>query len=430
MDSELLIGLAVSLGLGLLVGLQREWKDSGTAGVRTFTLITLLGALLASFSGNIAPWSIAAGMLGVTSLMVLANIGKVTNGDSEIGLTTETAALLMYSVGAAAGLGMIVPAVVVGGTTAVLLHWKKPLHALIDSLGEHDLKGVFQLVLIGLVILPVLPDETYGPYEVLNPYRIWKMVVLIVGISLCAYVAQRILGNKVGAILGGILGGLISSTATTVSYARRSASQPESAWLAALVIMLASTIVNGRALFEVGVVAPGMLKFVVPPLAILAGTMAILCGVIFFWSRGQEIHDTSQENPAQLKPAIIFGLLYAVILFVVAAVKTHFGDRALYAVAVLSGLTDMDAITLSAAQMFRDERIEGATAWRIIVIAMLANTVFKGGAVAMLGSRKLTLIIAVLFGLTVAVGIAMLLFWPEWTLELPSLPQAESSKVS
>lgn len=421
MNSSQLMGLAVALGLGLLVGMQREWKDSSTAGVRTFMLVTLLGALVSTLGGGVAPWATAAGLLGVTALLIVANVAKMSHGETHLGLTTEVAALLMYAVGATAGQGFIVAAVVVGGATAVLLHWKQPIHAFIDSIGESDFKGIAQLVLIGLVILPILPDETYGPYEVLNPYRIWRMVVLIVGISLSAYVAQRVLGKGIGAILGGLLGGLISSTATTVSYARRTADRPDSAWIAALVIMLASTVVNARALFEIGVVAPRLLSHVVLPLVILALGMIVLCVLLYFTSKGQEIEEVGRENPAQLRAAIIFGLLYAAILFVVAAVRDHFGASALYAVAVISGLTDMDAITLSTAEMYSEERIDGSMSWRIIVIAMLANLVFKAGAVAVLGSRKLTWLIAVLFGMTLMLGVALLMFWPDWTIDLPTL---------
>ena len=417
MDSNVFIELGVALGLGLLVGMQREWKDSGVAGVRTFTLITLLGGLLSNLDEGVAPWAIAAGMLAVAALLVLANLAKLKGGETHLGLTTEAAALLMYGVGAAAGQGLIVPAVVVGGATAVLLHWKQPIHSFIDSMGENDLKGVVQLALIGLVILPILPDETYGPYDVLNPFRIWRMVVLIVGISMCAYVVQRMMGERIGAILGGLLGGLISSTATTVSYARRTASQNDTAWLGALVIMLASTVVNARALFEIGVVAPQLLSHVLPPLAILALVMSVICGALYYFARGQTIEESTNENPAQLTAAIAFGLLYAAILFIVAMVRDLFGDRALYAVAVVSGLTDMDAITLSTAEMYREDRIDGSTSWRIILIAMLANLVFKAGAVAMLGSRKLTWLIALVFGITLAAGIAILIFWPDWTIE-------------
>jgi uncharacterized membrane protein (DUF4010 family) len=425
MNSEMLMGFGVALGLGLLVGMQREWKSSGTAGVRTFALISLLGAVLANLSDGVAPWATAAGLVGVASLLILANVVKLSHKDADVGLTTEMAALLVYAVGAAAGQGIIVPAVVVGGAMAVLLHWKEPIHSFIDSIGEKDFKGIAQLVLIGLVILPILPDETYGPYEVLNPYRIWWMVVLIVGISLCAYLAQRALGNRVGAILAGLLGGMISSTATTVSYARRSVSRSDVAWVAALVIMLAGTVVNFRALLEVGVVAPKLLSHLTLPLALMTLGMGVLCAGTYFFARGQEIDGSDPSNPAQLKVAMIFGLLYAIVLIVVAVVKTHFGDGGLYVVAAISGLTDINAITLSTAHLFGQERIEGAIAWRIILVAILSNIAFKAGAVAMLGSRKLTWLIAVLFGLTLVLGVAIFMFWPDWTIQWPILPQGK-----
>lgn len=426
MHSTLLMGLGVALGLGLLVGMQREWKASGIAGVRTFALISLLGAVLSSLNNDIAPWATAAGLLGVTSLLVLANMAKLSREEGDVGLTTEVAALLVYAIGAAAGQGFIIPAVVVGGATAVLLHWKQPIHSFIGSIGEKDFKGIAQLILIGLVILPILPDETYGPYEVLNPYRIWWMVVLIVGISLCAYLAQRALGNRVGTILAGLLGGMISSTATTVSYARRSVSRTDAAAVAALVIMLAGTVVNVRALLEVGVVAPKLLAHVVPPLALLTLGMGILCGGTYFLSRGEKIDGSDPKNPAQLKVAMAFGLLYAVVLVVVAVVKAHFGDKGLYAVAAISGLTDINAITLSTAQLFKQDRIDGALAWRIILIAILSNIVFKTASVALLGTRKLTWLVVLFFGLSLALGVAIFMFWPGWVIELPDLRDGSS----
>jgi uncharacterized membrane protein (DUF4010 family) len=419
MDSSRLIGLAVALGLGLLVGMQREWKASGTAGVRTFALFALLGAVLSQLGGGVAPWAVGAGMLAVLSLLILANVAKFARHNTEGGLTTEAAALLIYAVGALAGQGTIAPAVVVGGVTAVLLHWKQPIHSFIDSIGEKDFRGIAQLVLIGLVILPLLPDKTYGPYDVLNPYRIWSMVVLIVGISLCAYLAQRALGNRMGSLLGGILGGLVSSTAATISNAKRPASTPGAAWLAALVIMLASTVVNARTLLQVGIVSPDLLRYVLLPLLIHMGFMVLLCVFTYGYAQQADSELPDSKNPAQLKVAMIFGLLYAVVLFVVAVVKTHFGDQALYIVAAVSGLTDINAITLSTAQLFSENRLGGETTWRIILIAILANLVFKGGAVAVLGSGNLSWRVLHLFALSLALGIGILFFWPDWSLHIP-----------
>lgn len=429
MDAQSYQALAVSLGLGLLVGLQREWRESAIAGVRTFPILSMLGTLTALLGGEMAAWAIAMGFLAVAALMVMANLVKIANDDTDPGMTTEAAALLMYAVGVALGVGLTGPAIVAAGAAAVLLHWKDQLHGVVKAIGEKEFRGLIHLVLISLVILPVLPDQVYGPYDVLNPYRIWRMVVLIVGISMVAYVAYRLLGARAGAILGGIFGGLISSTATTVSYARQTKETPAYSPMAALVIAIASTIVNVRVLIEIGAVAPGLLRSALLPITVILGLMVVVCVCLYFPIRSQESHAPGQDNPAQLKPALVFGAIYAVILFVVAAAKHHFGNEALYAVALISGLTDVDAITLSTAELFQEGRIEAETAWRVIVVAMLANLVFKAGAVAVLGSRRLLLYVAVVFGISIAGGIAVLLWWPDMQLQLPiASPDEEVEK--
>ncbi|TWU08406.1 MgtC/SapB family protein [Stieleria varia] len=417
--------IAISLGLGFLVGLQRQWSESETAGIRTFPLITLMGTVGALLMKNVDEdaglgWVIAAGLVSIAILLAITNIAKIRAGETDLGLTTEAAALLMFLVGVAVGREMFGPAVVTSGIVAVLLQWKKRLHGIVGRMGEKDIRGVIHLALIGLVILPVLPDETYGPYDVLNPYNIWRMVVLIVGISMAAYVAFKLLGKGAGAFVGGIFGGLISSTATTVSYARQTKDSEDVTALAALVIAIASTIVNIRVLFEIGVVAPQLLAVAAVPIGAMLVLMTIECGVLFIPLRRQNATPPDHDNPAQLKPAIIFGILYAVILFLVAAAKNIFGDGALYGIAVISGLTDVDAITLSTAKLFTDGTVDQSTAWRVILIATMSNLVFKAGVVAVLGSRQLFVWVAILFGVALTGGGLILAFGDgliDWTGE-------------
>ena len=421
MDNSLLLSLALALGLGLLVGLQRQWRASEIAGIRTFPIITLFGAFCAILSESFGGWIVAVGLISVAGVLVVANIAKIRSDDADPGMTTEMAALIMYVIGAAVAQKLYIPAIVATGVVAVLLHWKPQLHQFVERIGEKDIKAIFHLVLIALVILPVLPDETMGPYDVLNPRKIWWMVVLIVSISLVAYVAYKLIGARAGSVLGGVLGGLISSTATTVSYARQTKSNPSSSAMGALVILIASAIVNGRVLFEIGVVSPRLLSVAAPPMLIMLGWMVILCVATFFFAGRQSADNPLDENPAQLKAAIVFAGLYAVILLAVTAVKTHFGERALYGVAVVSGLTDVDAITLSTAQLFSSERLDSSTAWRVILIATMSNLVFKGIAAAFLGSRQLAIWLSVLFGLSLAGGVLVLLFWPEWQIDIQPL---------
>ncbi|EMI18164.1 putative membrane protein [Rhodopirellula maiorica SM1] len=425
MNLEVYQAIALSLGLGLLVGLQRQWSESEIAGIRTFPLITLLGTfcgLLGEHASaeNHLGWLVAAGLIAVAIVLAIANVAKITAGEFDFGMTTEMAALLMFVVGVAVGVGMYGPAIVTSGIAAVLLHWKKRLHAMVVRMGENEIRSVIHLALIGLVILPVLPNETFGPYDVLNPYSIWRMVVLIVGISMVAYIAFKLVGPRAGAVLGGILGGLISSTATTVSYARQAKSSPDASAMAALVIVIASTIVNVRVLFEIGVVAPGLLRVAALPLLAMLLLMTVECVVLFIPLRKQATEPPKHDNPAQLKPAIVFGVLYAVILFIVAAAKDLFGSGALYGIAMISGLTDVDAITLSTAKLFNDGRVDDSTAWRVILIATMSNLVFKAGVVAFLGNKRLLWYVALLFGIAMLGGGALLAFWEEVPLEIPA----------
>ena len=410
---ELFEPLAIALGVGLLVGMQRERKTSPIAGIRTFPLIALLGSLSAILADAFNGWVLAAGFLAVSGMLLIGNLVQFGKGESDPGLTTEIAGLVMFGIGAALVKGYTAQAIAVSGVVAVLLHWKEPLRNFVDKMSESDFKAIIQLVLIGLVILPVLPNETYGWYNILNPYKIWLMVVLISGISLIAYVAYKLLGARVGAILGGIFGGLISSTATTVSFSRQTKTYPDAAPMAPLIILIASTIVFGRVLLEIGVVAPTFLPSAAAPLGILMGLMAVLC-VICFLRVGQHgiAGNPAHNNPAQLKAAIIFGGLYAVVLLAVAAAKVHFGAAGMYLVAMLSGLTDMDAITLSTAELVKTGHVTADTGWRVILLAALSNLVFKGGTVALLGSRRLLISISILFSIALGGSVLLLVFWP------------------
>jgi uncharacterized membrane protein (DUF4010 family) len=410
--SQIFQQLGIALGLGLLVGMQRERVHSKIAGIRTFPLITVLGticALLAQASGS---WMLGAGILGLAGLIVVAQVLEARQRGADPGLTTEVAMLLMYCVGAYLAYGYPGPAIAVGGGVAVLLQMKGQLHGFVARLGDKDLKAIMQFALISLVILPVLPNRTYGPFDVFNPRQTWWMVVLIVGISLGGYIVYKFFGQKAGALLAGVLGGLISSTATTVSYAKLSKAGDSAARLPTVVILVASAVVYARLLLEIAVVAPPFLRTAAGPMAILLTLMG--AAAVYFWSRWRDEPSQmpEQENPSELKPAILFGALYALAILAVAAAKHFFGNRALYVVAALSGLTDVDAITLSSSQLVAAGRLDGGEGWRIIVTATLSNLVFKALTIAALGHRRLLLRVTTVYGIVTAVGLILLLFCP------------------
>lgn len=412
MENNVYLLLGLSLGLGLLVGLQREYASSKTAGIRTFPLITLSGTICGLLAKELGVWILVAGFLGVIALLIIGSLQKIKNKEEGTGVTTEAAVLLMFSLGAYLVFGEPIVCVVLTGVITVLLHFKTSLHGLVNKIGEQDLRAIMQFVLISMVILPVLPNTTYDLYKVLNPKDIWLMVVLIVAISLCGYFAYKLFGDKVGVLLGGVLGGLISSTATTVSYAKMAGRNITPGKLAAVVIITASTISLVRVLIEIRIVSPSSFMNLAFPLVAELAVMIVLTGILFFKQQKGAFKMQDQKNPAELKSAVMFGLLYAGISFLSAAANDKLGDEGLYVVSILSGLTDMDAITLSTAKMTEQKKIAASLGWRLIHVAFLSNLVFKGGIAMITGGKELGKAIAFLFGIAILTGLAILFIWP------------------
>ena len=410
--AELFPALGTSLALGLLVGIEREWANDRVAGIRTFALVTLSGALSALVAGVYGGLVIAGALICLTVMIVIGNIASLRSKESDSGLTTEFAILAMFLTGMLPIMGHTAVAIVVAGAVMVLLQWKKSLHELVHRIGEDELRAIARLVLIGLVILPVLPNRAYGYFGVFNPFHIWLMVVLIVGISLVAYLVGKFIGPNRGMLASGLLGGLISSTATTASLSRQSVGAKANAPMLGLVIMISSTIVFLRLIAEVITVAPEAGRVMVPPLAAMMLWMAMVTFGCWFTARKKLAHESAKEPPSEIKGAIVFGLLYALVLLAVAFAKQHFGSAGLYTVAAISGLTDMDAITLSTASLVKAAHLDADTGWRIVLTASVANLVFKGFLAASLGSRQLGGLIAMGFGTAIAGASAIAWFWP------------------
>ena len=349
--------LATALALGLLVGLQRERAGSAVAGIRTFPLITVLGTVCGLLFPVVGPTIIAAGFGGVVALVIVANILRARSTSGGSGATTEAAVLLMFVVGVYIPLGSTTIATAVGVGIAALLNAKDYLREFVARLGDRDVHAIMRFALMSFIILPLVPNRTFGPLDVLNPYQIWLMVVLVVGMSLGGFLLYKFIKGRTGLFVSGILGGMISSTATAVSYSRRAAGSPEMAAPAAFVILVASSIMYARLLTEVVVVAPRHLVEIGTPIVML-GVVAVLVAVLA-WPRASAVQNglPEQSNPTQIKGALIFGAIYAVVLLASAGAREHLGTSGLFGVAAISGLTDMDAITISCARMADASRI-------------------------------------------------------------------------
>lgn len=411
--SGALVSLAIALGLGLLIGLQREWVHKRPAGIRTFALTALLGGLSGMMADQYGGWVIGAGLLGCVLLVVMVEFAKPETGSDEgAGLTSEFALLVTFAIGVTVVMGYRVEATVCAGTVMVLLQGKSQLHGWVARFGEGELREISRLVLLGLVILPLLPNREMGYLGVINPFKIWLLVVLIVGVSLAAYLASKFIGGRRGALLSGVLGGLISSTATTAGVARRSKAVPESSRVCALIVMIASAIVFLRVMAEILVAGGAAGRPMLAPFAVMLGWSGIVSYALARCVREKDSVETEEEAPSEFKAAVVFAVLYVGVLLGVAFAKQHLGDTGLYAVAAISGLTDMDAITLSTSELVSKGHLGAGSGWRVILLGGLANLVFKAGMVAVLAHRTMLWPLLMAFGATGAGAAVLWTFWP------------------
>ncbi len=426
---EILQTLGLALVLGMLVGLQREIKDKQIAGFRTFGLVTVFGAVTGLVAQHTNGWVIAAGFLGVITVVITGNLLKLQGSSAAdgqrvgYGMTTEVALLLMFAVGAWLPYGSWTGAAAVAGGTALILYSKPQFKGIIGRLEDTDIKAIMQFVLLSLIILPLLPNETYGPFEVFNPRLTWMLVVLITGISLSGYLLYKFLGQRAGTLLGGLLGGLISSTATTVSYARLSTGGSSIARNAAVVIVIASSMTYLRMFIEIGIMAPGDFYRMATPVIILAAFTVAVAWFVYRQFTNTDIDLPKQKNPSELRTAIGFAAAFVIILFLMAAANHWLNEDALFLVAMVSGVADMDAITLSTAHLVSEGTIDASRGWRLILTAFVTNTLFKFGIAASLGHAELRRCLVGAFGAIALIALALILFFevPAWIQALPGL---------
>ncbi len=373
----------------------------------------MLGTVAATLGLSFGGWIVAAAMLGLVAVLIFPNLLRLRSKDPDPGITTDVAVLVMYCVGALLAIDkMAAVGIAVGGGVAVLLQFKPELHGLAARLGDVDLRAIMQFVLITCIILPVLPHGAFGPLAVFDPFKSWLVVVLIVGMNLGGYILHKFCGAGAGTLLAGVLGGLISSTAATVSYSRAVRQEPAHIRVAAVVIMIATTVSFFRVLTLIAVVSQEFLLRALAPIALL--TLVTLFPLLVIWrqARHEPPAVPHPQNPTQLRSAIFFAGMYVVVLFALAAAKKYVGGHAVYGVAALSGLTDLDAVTLSTARLVNDGAVAAAQGWRMVVLASLANLSFKAGVVAVLAGGCLFRPILALFAAPLAAGAAIIVFWP------------------
>lgn len=397
-----LVALGLALGVGLLVGFERERHSDTVAGVRTFGFAGFIGGLSALLTPvGSTPWALIAvsAVLGTAAAYGgIVRSDRVVRSDEagremfhDIGLTTAFALIATTLLGGYAVLGQRAIAVASAGVLFLLLYIRDPLHAMIRKLGQEDVRAIATFVLVALVILPVLPDRAIGPLDAVNPRMAWGLVVLVVAISLGGYLAQRLIGPRAGVLAGGIFGGLVSSTAATFGAARQ-ARHGGSAQISTAIVLLACSVLPIRLIVLVGVASGEVLGRLWPWLLAIAA-----CTAIGGWHGVRRAGGGSDgpaampqpANPTQLKSAIAFAALFVIIRVATKATVELGGLGVFLLVAALSGVTDMDAIALSSARESVEGALSPADASRAILVALCVNSTFKLSVTRTAGSREL-----------------------------------------
>jgi uncharacterized membrane protein (DUF4010 family) len=381
---------STALGIGLLIGMERERRPDASAGLRTFALVAMLGCLFALLSERTGgPWMLAVGILVIATAMIASNFSSQQE-EQYRGFTSEAAIIVTYGLGAAIWFGYATLAVMLAIATTVLLYFKAELRSISEKMTPKDINSILQFAVLSLVILPILPSQDYGPYNALNPRQIWWMVVLISGLALAGYLALRIIGARHGAAVLGIFGGLASSTATTMMFSRHAREHQHLVRMAAIVILIANVMVMIRLGLVAGVVAPNL----VGPIAVVfaCGVIPGVAMAVYGWrilNAAGELPMPEVKNPTELRTAVSFGIIYAIVLLASAWLQDIAGNKGLYIVAVVSGLTDADASVLSTLRMFNLEKVSSGEAVVAVTLALMANLVFKIGLVVSIGGALL-----------------------------------------
>ncbi len=415
MDISVFYQLGVAFALSTLVGLEREHryqldKTNGFGGIRTFSLIGLFGAL-SYVIGEKIPYLFIVFSAGFF-LFIVASYLMTGYLQRSSGATSEVAAIIVYLIGVMSALELYFLATVIALVVLSMLYFKDTLHNWAKSLKSRELVSTIEFMIIAFVVLPMLPNQAYGPYDFFNPYIVWLMVVFISGISFLSYVAIKILGQKRGIAITGFLAGFISSTALTFSFSSESKKNRSVVNPFALAIVIASTAMFFRVLLEVSVLNSNLLSYLIWPLVTMGG-VGIL-GAFYLWmSKEKTPKDLGEKmikmkSPFSLVPAIKFAAVFSLIFLVSKFASDVMGDKGIYLTSFVSGLMDVDAMTVSMANAAKTG-LDYSTASLAIIIAAMTNTFAKGLIFLIFGSLKVALRILAVFALMLIAGAIVLL---------------------
>lgn len=415
---ELIQRLAVALAIGLIIGIERGWKQRDeaegdrAAGLRTLALAGLLGGVWGALALASGPWgAVALGLAFVAfaATMAVFRIREIQH-DNTFGATTVVAAMVAFSLGALAVMGDKTAAAAAGVAATTLLALKAVLHAWLKRLTWEELRAGLILLAMTAILLPLLPDRELADWFPVNPRQIWLMTIFIAGLSFTGYVAIRAAGPGPGVLLSGLAGGLVSSTAVTLSMARLARQHPQRLRLFAAAVILASAVMMLRVLIIVGIINAALLQLVAPPLILAVLAQAAIAGALGNWARDDTSTATPLElkNPFDLSVVLEFGALLAIVMALAKGIAAWAGAKGAFALAAVSGVLDVDAIALSMARLAPDGLDADSAAFAILV-AVGVNSAAKVVLAATAGGLKLGSLLA--WALSGAFAAAALGLW-------------------
>lgn len=414
--STLLQKLGISIFVGALIGLEREHSKTGNektmGGIRTFPLISLIGflsALISNLVDKTLYFPFIAGIIILVSIsyFITAKMGR-------IGLTTEITSVITFILGSLIYWNYIILAAGISVLVTIILSLKFQLHSFVGKLNENDIYATLKFALITVIILPILPDKTIDPLDVVNLKLIWLLVILVSGISFIGYIILKFFGKEEGIPVTGLIGGLVSSTAVTFSFSKKSKDNPQLSNSYSTGILFATTLMYPRVLIVMVVLNNSLLNILWIPILILT-----LCGAIlsfFLWEKAKSTKHENIEltNPFELKSSLLFGFIFGIILFLSKGSQLYIGEGGIFIASLIGGLTSVDAIVLSIAQLSNNI----LTIHNVLIatfIAIFSNTIFKTGIVYFTAAKEMRKEIfrnfSILISLNILILIIIILFY-------------------
>jgi len=456
-DLTLAFDLLVATLVGLAVGTEREWSghttgpDGRFAGVRTFALLGALGGFAGWFFRDDVPLAGAALLTAGLLFPIAAYVSAMRRVGTSTDSTTEVSAILVVAMGCAAGLGHRVVASAAAALVVALLSEKSTFQRMLQRVGSVEMRAAVQFAVLALVVLPLLPDGSYGPYDAFRPRALWVVVLLFSGLNFAGYVARRLIGETRGLAVTGLLGGLVSSTAVTLNFSRRSRDDAALAPSLALGVIAACTVLLPRIALVSAVLRPAVALAVLPVLAPPFVLGSLLVARAIFWPGQRDrigalgtddaastkarppsgsvspapprvaaepaqsttaVAPDATPNPLGLASSLQMALAFQLVLFVIAFMQQRIGSTGVLVSATLLGLTDMDALTVSMTRLGSDPSMTHVAA-QAIGIGVLSNTALKIGLALSLGTGEYRLRVA--GGLGALAAASAIGLWFAWT---------------